>query len=195
MIFIALMFETSWQPCYNLGMKTLQRHWRIVFPLIFAILIWLFSSTEGTKSQNLSAGFADFFHISNALMRKLAHFFLFAGLAYSLSSYFKNREPGLYPNLTMVVQACIIPVAYAAIDEVHQLTISGRNGSVNDVLLDSLAGICGTLAYVAIFCFIRRSRFKNIFKQPAKEPAMVADSDSVSDSDSNNTEEQTKTEE
>ncbi len=142
----------------------IKRHWRIVFPAFFVIVIWIFSSISGESSHASSEAFANFLGISNALARKLAHFVLFAGLGYSISSYLKNLNPGHFPTLNTTIYTVVFAVAYAAIDEVHQLAVAGRNGSVTDVLLDSLAGLAGVLAYIAIFCFVRRYRFKHIFK-------------------------------
>ena len=84
----------------------------------------------------------------------------FAGLGYSISSFLKGLNVSQFPTLTTTIYTTVFAVAYAAIDEVHQLTIAGRNGSVTDVLIDSLAGFAGVLAYIAIFCYVRRYRFK-----------------------------------
>ncbi len=143
-------------------MKTIKRYWRIIFPIFFIIVIWCFSAASGDKSNSTSTDFANAVGISNAFARKLAHFTLFAGLAYSLSSFAKGLNPGLFPNLNTTIYCTIVPVAYAAIDEIHQLTVAGRNGSVADILLDSLASVFGVLLYIAIFCFFRRMRFKKL---------------------------------
>lgn len=145
-------------------LKRLERYWRVVLPIFFIIIIWLFSSASGENSQASSEAFANFFGISNALARKLAHFFLFAALGYSISSFLKGLNAGHFPTLTTTIYTTVFTVAYAAIDEVHQLAIAGRNGSVTDVLIDSLAGFAGVLAYIAIFCYVRRYRFKHLLQ-------------------------------
>ena len=149
-------------------MYILKRYWRLILPIFFMLLIWGFSSANGSDSQQTSQWVSDLLGVPNPLMRKLAHFALFAGLGFSISSFFKGLEPGAYPNLTSTIYAIVIPVAYAAIDEVHQLAIAGRNGSVADVFLDALAGIFGVCAYIAFFCFFRRYRFKHIIGRKPK---------------------------
>ena len=140
--------------------KKIERYWRSICPIFFVIIIWAFSATSGESSQASSSAFANMFGISNALARKLAHFILFAGLGYSISSFLKGLNVSQFPTLTTTIYTTVFAVAYAAIDEVHQLAIAGRNGSVTDVLIDSLAGFAGVLAYIAIFCYVRRYRFK-----------------------------------
>ncbi len=136
-------------------MKTIRRYWRIIFPIFFVILIWHFSAMNGESSNNQSLDFANSFGLTNAAARKLAHFVLFGALGYSISSFVKGLHPSLFPNFTLILYPIILCVVYGAIDEVHQLTIIGRNATVGDVFIDSLAGIMGTLVYVAIFCFWR----------------------------------------
>lgn len=140
----------------------IKRHWRIIFPAIFIVAIWIFSSITGDSSHASSVAVANFLGLSNNLVRKIAHFVLFAGLGYSISCYLKNLNPGHFPTLATTIYTTVFTVAYAAIDEVHQLAVAGRNGSVTDVLIDSLAGLAGVLAYIAIFCFVRRYRFNRL---------------------------------
>lgn len=149
-------------------MNIIKRYWRIVFPALFAIVIWAFSSANGAASQETSQWVSSIFGIPNPLMRKLAHFGLFAGFGFSISSFFKGLEPNAFPNLTSTIYAIVIPVAYAAIDEVHQLAIAGRNGSVADVFLDALAGVFGVCAYIAIFCFFHQSQIKELLRRKNK---------------------------
>ncbi len=143
-------------------MNLVKRYWRIIFPIFFIIIIWGFSAASGEDSNSTSSAFAASLGLSNAFARKLAHFTLFAGFAYSCCSFAKGLNPGLFPTMSSTIYCIIFPIAYAAIDEIHQLSVAGRNGSVADILLDSLAGIFGTLLYIAIFCFVRRARFKKI---------------------------------
>ena len=141
-------------------MKTIRRYWRVIFPIFFVILIWHFSAMNGENSNNQSLDFATSMGISNIFARKLAHFVLFGALGYSISSFVKGLHPTEFPNFTLILYPIILCVAYGAIDEVHQLTIIGRNATASDVFIDALAGIMGTLVYVAIFCFWRRRRIK-----------------------------------
>ncbi len=149
-------------------MKTIRRYWRIIFPIIIIVLIWIFSDVNGQNSHSQSASFADAFGMSNAFARKFAHFVLFGALGYSVSSFVKGLHPSEFPNFTLVLYPIIISVAYGAIDEVHQLTIIGRNATIGDVFIDFLAGLIGTLVYVIIFCFWRRWRINRQLRQIQK---------------------------
>ncbi len=149
-------------------MYTIRRYWRIIFPIFFIILIWIFSSANGDASHSTSMGVAAWLGISNAAARKLAHFVLFAGLGYSLSSFVKGLHPATFPTHTQVVYPIILCVVYGAIDEVHQLTVFGRNAQIGDVLIDSVAGVMGVLLYIAIFCFYRRWRIRRQIEKISK---------------------------
>ena len=149
-------------------MKTFRRYWRIIFPIFFIVVIWIFSGINGQYSHNQSLDVANSLGISNAFARKLAHFVLFGALGYSVSSFVKGLHSSEFPNFTLILYPIILCVAYGAIDEVHQLTIVGRNATIGDVFIDSLAGIIGTLVYVAIFCFWRRWRINRQLKQIQK---------------------------
>ena len=56
----------------------------------------------------------------------------------------------------------IIIVVWGAIDEIHQLLVAGRNGAFSDVVLDTVAGLCGLLLYIAFYCLI----WQKIEKRP-----------------------------
>jgi len=142
------------------SMSILRRYWRIIFPIFFVAVIWIFSSHNGDVSDNESLFFASLFGISNGLIRKFAHFFLFGTLGYSTTSFIKGLHPLTFPKHTHIFYPVIVTVIYGALDEVHQLTIAGRSGQASDVLIDALAGIAGVLAYIAYFCFYRLWRAK-----------------------------------
>jgi hypothetical protein len=142
------------------SMSILRRYWRIIFPIFFVAVIWIFSSHNGDVSDNESLFFASLFGISNGLIRKFAHFFLFGALGYSTTSFIKGLHPLTFPKHTHIFYPVIVTVIYGALDEVHQLTIAGRSGQASDVLIDALAGIAGVLAYIAYFCFYRLWRAK-----------------------------------
>ena len=142
-------------------MYTIRRYWRIIFPIFFIIVIWIFSSYTGDTSNQQSLSFANWLGVSNEFARKLAHFILFSGLGYSLCSFVKGLHPAIFPTQTLVVYPTILCVVYGAIDEVHQLTVLGRNAQIGDVFIDSVAGIIGILIYIAIFCFFRLWRWRH----------------------------------
>jgi len=153
-----------------LKMNTIRRYWRIVFPIILIVMIWIFSDINGQNSHNQSTDVANAFGVSDDFARTFAHFVLFGALSYSIASFVKGLHPSEFPNITLVMYPIVVSVAYGAIDEVHQLTIVGRNATIGDVFLDFLAGLIGTLVYVIIFCFWRRWRIR---RQIARDQSII----------------------
>ncbi len=145
-------------------MYIVRRYWRIIFPIFFMLIIWIFSSRTGEISEAQSDKVAGFLGMSNEFVRKLAHFVLFGGLGYSCTSFIKGLYPKSFPMHTQVFYPVIVATIYGAFDEVHQLTVAGRSGSAIDVLIDALAGIAGVLAYIAIYCLIKLWRAKKAEK-------------------------------
>ncbi|MBR3164475.1 VanZ family protein [Candidatus Saccharibacteria bacterium] len=141
-------------------MQIIRQYWRIVFPIFFILLIWFFSSQNGADSDTLSIGLATKLGLTNGLIRKLAHVVLFSCLGYSVASFLKGLHPATFPDYTMVIFCVIFTAVYGAIDEVHQLTVSGRSANFTDILIDSVAGLWGVLLYTAIFCFFRRWKIR-----------------------------------
>lgn len=70
------------------------------------------------------------------LLRKLAHTIEFAILGALLLRALRAELPALAAG-----------VAYAATDEIHQLFVEGRRGSVVDVLIDAVGVAAGVLLW------------------------------------------------
>ena len=145
-------------------MYYIRRYWRIIFPIFFICLSWALSATEGSQSESDSLWWASMLGVSNAFARKLAHIFLFGAIGYSITSFVKGLNPSIFPTHTQIVYPIVITTVYAAIDEVHQITVAGRSGQVSDVFLDTIAGIGGVLIYIVILCFWRRWRIRHHYK-------------------------------
>ena len=143
-------------------MNVIKRYWRIIFPIFFILLIWSFSDHNGAISDAESLNFANFLGLSNEVVRKLAHFFLFGALGYSCTSFIKGLHPASFPRYTYIVYPILVTTIYGALDEVHQLTVVGRNASAGDVLIDTIAGVAGVLVYIAIFCVWRIWRIRRV---------------------------------
>ncbi|MBR5419412.1 VanZ family protein [Candidatus Saccharibacteria bacterium] len=143
-------------------MSIIRRYWRIIFPIFFVLVIWSFSDHNGTVSDAESAGVAALFGLSNEVARKLAHLFLFGALGYSCTSFIKGLHPISFPKYTQIFYPIIFVTIYGALDEVHQLTVVGRNASAGDVLVDAIAGFGGVLVYIIIFCLYRLWRIRRI---------------------------------
>lgn len=140
--------------------------------IVWAYLVFTFSSQDGGESSGLSRMVVDFFVKDPVLAdkiepyaRKIAHFCeyalggtLFISLFYTYE-WTDNKRLGI---------SIILGVWYAIIDEIHQLMVPGRNGAIVDVYIDSLGiatGVVGTMIIIKIIGIIKeKSKSKKIIK-------------------------------
>lgn len=133
------------------------------------VLIFHFSSQPADDSMDLSDGMLDkilaFLNISlpedvvifmRVLIRKGAHFAVYSLLG--LLVYLLFNIGYLTKAKTAVLGAVVISSLYAVSDEVHQLFVAGRSGSVKDVLLDSTGALCGIIIAWGICCILLRRK-------------------------------------
>ncbi len=95
---------------------------------------------QTVQSWGVSTAGTDF---TTFLVRKSAHiiaYFIFGGLAYNVIRHYK------LPVRRALVTSGAIVLVYAASDEFHQLFVPGRSGEVRDVLIDTTAGVLGTIS-------------------------------------------------
>lgn len=76
------------------------------------------------------------------ILRKAAHIFVFFMFAYLLANSLNSTQRHY---LLFVVMASVL---YAFIDELHQLSVIGRQGSSTDILLDSVGVFLAILIYI-----------------------------------------------
>ncbi len=121
----------------------------LILIIIWAILIFGLSSQNGTESSGLSRKVVELFtkneetiDIVEPYVRKIAHFseYGLGGILFTLllDTYkWKDRK--------IIFISIALGIWYASIDEIHQLMVDGRNGSVVDVYIDTLGfstGVC-----------------------------------------------------
>ena len=120
----------------------------IILVILWMIVIFYFSSANGSvstaQSDIVTNSIINIFHyngdITNLIyiVRKLFHvfeYFVLGILTYNAYKYHGRK-------IIIPIMICFI---YAITDELHQVYISGRNGNIYDVLLDTLAS---TLAII-----------------------------------------------
>ena len=93
-------------------------------------------------------GFLEFF------IRKGAHFFIFfvlGLLTYAFLRYKWNR------SFKSMMISFVFVVLYACFDEFHQLLTGERTALWQDVVLDSIGGLCGILS-LAFYNYVRRNQ-------------------------------------
>ncbi len=138
-------------------MKYIKRYWQIIFPIIIMIIIWNFSAQNSFESDGISIPLAEKLGLTNHVVRKLAHFTIYALLGLSWANFFRSINKK-FPTIVTAALSLLPAVVYALIDEYHQNFIFGRDGNFTDVVIDSLGAITGICIFITIFCFIKRRK-------------------------------------
>ncbi|MGD9886578.1 MAG: VanZ family protein [Bacilli bacterium] len=139
--------------------------------LMISLIVWImfifFNSVQtGTQSSEASGFFTTFFktlfdgigweinpdNLSN-LIRKSAHMLEFFVLALLFCFNFIPK----FPLKRTIEKALLSSVAVAFVDEIIQLFVEGRSGSIIDVAIDNV----GTVLALAMFYVIFRNKKKN----------------------------------
>lgn len=142
--------------------------------IIFAFLsiavmvtVFIFSNQPAVQSSAVSSSFSDFIldlfnikaedlsfdiNLLETVLRKLAHFSLFASLGFFLSSAAINlKGKKLFKKLAI---SSLIGLLYCISDEIHQLFIPQRSGEIRDVLIDFSGVLFGTLSSFVLYKLI-----------------------------------------
>ena len=146
-------------------MKYIKRYWQIIFPILIMLLIWSFSAQNGESSDGISIPLALKLGLTNGVVRKIAHFIIYALLGASLANFFRSIEGKKFPKLRAILLSILIAVIYSCIDEYHQSFIPDRDGNPIDILIDSLGAMAGISAYVAAYSLYRVKRVKKQHKR------------------------------
>ncbi len=105
------------------------------------LLIFYFSSQNAEQSTQTSAWFLQFLPFSMHIVRKLAHFTIYAMLGFNTFYMYKNygvKHSALYALVTCILYACS--------DEWHQSFVSGRSTQITDICIDT----CGALSLILL---------------------------------------------
>lgn len=82
---------------------------------------------------------------SSFYIRKIAHITEYLILGFLIFNLLKQY------SVTNIYYAIGLSILYSCTDEFHQLFISGRSGSIRDVLIDSIGILIGTYLYKLLF--------------------------------------------
>lgn len=82
-------------------------------------------------------------HLSEHMIRKMAHFAIYALLSISYIQMLKSYQCRRY-----ALYGIIMAVLFAATDEFHQTFVSGRSGEFGDIVIDSMGILLGYLLTV-----------------------------------------------
>lgn len=125
-----------------------KKYLKWAFVIIWAVVIFMFSSQTGEVSDNNNRFIVYLFKMTGInldlyfggiihfIIRKLAHFleyFTFYYLIYNALIEDLNRRSALIASLAVVFM-------YACTDEIHQAFIPGRGPAIRDVLIDTGGG-------------------------------------------------------
>lgn len=148
--------------------------------------IFCFSAQDGADSGRLSGGLsaallrlvtaaptAEQEELAHHLIRKAAHFSIYALLAVFLAAFFSTFA---LPALARLGSAAGVSALYAVSDELHQSLIPGRGPSGWDVLLDTAGALAGAgLLLGAAALLHRRRKRRQAAKASGAGPADGAD--------------------
>ncbi|MBP5295678.1 MAG: VanZ family protein [Lachnospiraceae bacterium] len=97
-------------------------------------------------------------------IRKAAHFSEFALLGMCLSLFFTTFETGFVRRFLL---SLLIGVLYAVSDEIHQIFVETRDGTVFDVCIDSAGVLLGCLLISGILAMVFLDRDMKSEKTPS----------------------------
>ena len=125
-----------------------RKKWLIYFPLVIYWLV-LFTATTLPGNDLPSLGLSD----------KIEHFTAFFILAVllNLALIYQRKSYFLFKNAS--IATIFITLSYGAVDEIHQLFISGRTADIRDWLADSTGVIVAVILLYVL---------KNIFNYEVK---------------------------
>ncbi len=138
----------------------------LLFILIaaWAVLVFIFSSQTGDDSTGLSRMVANFLfrdelkaEIAEPYIRKLAHFSEYGLGGILFMSLFLTYE---WSDRKQILIAILFGVWYASFDEIHQLMVPDRSGSILDVGIDLLGFCTGVFFAMLIYKIIKKKKEK-----------------------------------
>jgi VanZ family protein len=110
------------------------RRFAIIFTLIIAAEIFIFSSFPGTKVEMGGLDLTSLYHL---IVFFLLNFFLL------ISLIGKKKIKTKYLFITIITS-----IIYAFLDEIHQIFVAFRTPSIGDILTDSVGILLSTLIYI-----------------------------------------------
>lgn len=142
--------------CSKLGGEILKKKIIVVASVVLVlgtlVAIWLFSAQNASDSSALSGSLAEFVAHNpwistwidtgalEAILRKLAHGFVYFVLGMGLTGMLTLQSPRQIPAVVIAAGAI-----FAALDEFHQCFVPGRGPSVYDVMIDTVGVSLGML--------------------------------------------------
>ncbi len=135
-----------------------KRRQRWVLAFLWMVVIFLLSSQNGQQSANLSTSLfkplydllipmgvsAD---VLSLIIRKTAHFVSYFILGVFVFRAFDTYEIALSQKVYLSILLCF---GYSFFDEIYQLFVPGRYGSLIDVFIDGMGSLSSILAMMVL---------------------------------------------
>ena len=147
--------------------RTKQLLW-VAYTLFIAAVITWFSCQPGDESAGSSWAIAErirpvlrlddtasVLYYINFVLRKMAHFGLFAALGFGLYGSLRSFRRWRVPPFRAAV---ILGAVCGALDELHQSFVPGRVAMLTDVLLDACGGVAGVAAAWFLLRYLERRK-------------------------------------
>lgn len=137
------------------GVIILKKVLKLILVLVVMVLIFAFSNESGVKSTKRSDRVITVLFKNNkktnhliTFVRKGAHFIIYFLLGFLVINLFIEFNLSFSQIIIFSLLFCFL---YASSDEIHQLFIVGRSGSLFDVLLDTISSFLGIIFYKLLF--------------------------------------------
>ncbi len=126
-----------------------------VLSIVCMIIIFRFSADNAEESTEKSDFFVNILEslpiaLRNNLsfiIRKTAHFSIYAMLGFLISGIFFKKE------IFYTLSVCFL---YACTDEIHQYFVAGRSCRFQDVMIDTAGSFFGILIFILIMKLLNR---------------------------------------
>ena len=146
--------------------------------VLWKLFIFIMSSQTGAESGNTSSGLIntacsiiipDFSELEETQkieiiskisypVRKLAHFTEYFILAAVINLSVIQTKRKISLTLSNLAISFALGVLYAITDEIHQLFVPGRAGTITDVLIDSAGVALGCITFAIIYEVIKKRK-------------------------------------
>lgn len=132
-----------------------KRYFWLVAAILYCIAIFITTASPASTGGSTFSFFQQWFHLSeeaarliNVIFRKMVHLVAFGILAILFYNSFIKRR---------YLTAWLLTTLYAATDELHQVFIPERTGSIIDVGIDSLGATIALLIVYSYHTYRRHS--------------------------------------
>lgn len=133
----------------------------IILSIMCMILIFMFSSDNAEESNEKSGFFVEilksllgenaenFTDNISYIIRKTAHFTIYAVLGFFISGIFKSRQ------ILYTLSICFL---YACTDEIHQYFVPERACRFQDVIIDTSGAFFGIIIFLIIIKILKKTK-------------------------------------